>query len=249
MRFLLVGDSHGEKDLGKLRAPEVARLGLGEQDAIIHLGDLGAPWRKDSDDVLKWWQRLPMQVIICLGNHENYGWIARQPVLRRHGCLGHDLGGNLFAPLPGETATLGGRRFWFYPGGLSIDFFLREPGVDIFREELLINAQAEAIIADYFGCGVPDFLITHDGPREFVSGRLGFPLRMPSESYYTHMEETPGSRAHPAFMLDRIYASGRYRKWYFGHHHQDIASGGLRCLFRQMVLEDSVTGKNQIITP
>lgn len=249
MRFLFVGDTHGEKDLGKLRSPEVARLGLDGQDALIHLGDLGAPWRKDSDDVLLWWQGLPMQIIVCLGNHENYGWIARQPTVRRYGCLGHALGGNLFAPLPGETATLGGKRFWFYPGGLSIDFFLREPGVDVFPDELLMNAQAEAVIAGYFSREVPDYLISHDGPRKFVGDHFGFALRTPPESYYTHMQEALGSRAHPAFMLDRIYAAGRYKKWYFGHHHQDITSGGLSCLFRRMVLEDSVTGESRLITP
>jgi len=249
MRFLFVGDTHSHKDLDKLRSPKVSQLGLGRRDALIHLGDMGAPWRADWDQVLAWWQELPMKVIVCLGNHENYGWIMRQPLIRRFGCRGFDLGGNIFAPLPGETATLGGKRFWFYPGGLSIDFFWRQLGVDVFPEELLTKPRAEEIIADYFKHRTPDYLISHDGPRSFVEAQFGFSLRVPPESYYEHMKTAPHSRAHPAFMLDRIYAQGRYKKWFFGHHHQDVSVGGLSCLFHQMVLEDSLSGESRVILP
>lgn len=249
MRYLFVGDTHGDMDLGKIRGPEIAALHLTERDAIIHCGDLGAPWRRDMDDILRFWQGLPYKVLICLGNHENYGWITRQRVVRRYGCRGYDLGGRLFAPLAGETAALGGRRFWFYPGGFSIDFQLRRPGIDLFEEELLANSHSAGVMAGYFRRRVPDYVISHDGPRSFIQQQLGFPIRMPPEAYYAHTGQAKDSRAHPAFALDSIYASRRYKRWYFGHHHQDIAAEGLRCLYRRMALEDSRTGECRLIAP
>ncbi len=249
MRYLFVGDTHGPTDLGKLRSPEVAALKLGARDAIIHCGDFGAPWRQDMDEVLGFWRQVPAKVLICLGNHENYGWIMRQPVTRRYGCQGYDLGGKLFAPLPGQTATLGGRRFWFYPGGFSIDFFLRQTGVDLFGDELLTGEQAAAVMADYFRRQVPDYIISHDAPRSFILKHFGFPIRLPPDAYYAHTGERTGSRAHPAFTLDPIYLARRYNKWYFGHHHKDYEAENLRCLYRQMVLEDSLTGETRIISP
>ena len=249
MRFLFVGDTHGAVDLAKIRAGGLAALKLGSRDAIIHCGDFGAPWRRDMDEVLAFWQGLPQKVIICLGNHENYGWIRRQPVVRRFGCQGYSLGGNLFAPLPGETASLGGKRFWFYPGGFSIDFFLRQTGADLFGDELLPSGQAAQVMASYFRRRVPDYVISHDAPRSFVLKHFGFPIRMPPDSYFAHTGQEAGSRAHPAFMLDPIYLAGRYKTWYFGHHHKDYAAEGMRCLYQQMVLEDSLTGESRLIRP
>ena len=247
MLYLFVGDTHGENDLGKLRSPEVAGLRLTGRDAVIHCGDFGAPWGQDDDAALRWWRALPCKTLICLGNHENYGWINHQPVLRRYGCLGRDLGGRLFAPLPGETAQVGGRRFWFYPGGYSVDYFLRRPGQSLFEDELLPPAQAERILRDYARKPVPDYVVSHDGPRAFILKEFGFPILEPPAAYFAHTGQEPGSRAHPAFMLDRVYRSGRFRRWYFGHHHRDLEAGNVRCLWRQTLLEDSLTGERRVI--
>ncbi len=243
MRYLFVGDTHHDKDLDKLRRA-LASLGLSRQDAIIHCGDFGAPWAQDDDEVLRWWQALPYKKIICLGNHENYGWILRQPIVRRFGCRGWDMGGGLIAPLPGQVATIGGRSFWFYPGGLSIDYYFRRPGHNLFKEELLSLAEARAAVTNLGRRAPVDYVISHDGPREHVSSRFGFPIGPPRASYWELLEETPGSRLHPGIVLDEVYHRPQwYHRWYFGHHHRDDAVGKLRCLWEDMVLEDSKTGE------
>ncbi|HSK69885.1 MAG TPA: metallophosphoesterase, partial [Candidatus Limnocylindria bacterium] len=235
MKLLFIGDTHGEKDLGKLRSAWPA-LGLGRRDAVIHCGDFGAPWIHDTDATLAWWQALPAKKVVCLGNHENYGWIKRQPLRRRFGALGYDLGGGIFAPLAGQVAHIGGRSFWFYTGGLSIDFFLRTPGRNAFADELLPHADAERALANLARHAPVDYVVTHDGPRRHVEERFGFRIGLPPASYYQHFGEPPGSRAHPGYVLDNVLPN-QYHKWYFGHHHHDDAYGRLRCLYRVMVLE------------
>ncbi len=249
MRFLFIGDTHGGKDLDKVKRV-LPPLQLTRRDALIHCGDLGAPWVSDDDDTLRWWQSLPCKKIICLGNHENYGWITRQPVVRRFGCRGYDLGGGLFAPLPGQIARIGGRSFWFYPGGFSIDFFLRKAGHNLFMEELIPVHQAQAAFERLLRHGPVDYVVSHDGPRQHVMERFGFPLKPPPAFYWQHLGQPEDSRTHPAFLLDQVYQRPElYGKWYFGHHHRDDAAGKLRCLWQHMALEDSVTGHVQMIEP
>lgn len=243
MRFLFVGDTHSAADLEKLRQI-LPGLGLTRRDAIIHCGDFGAPWVSDNDETLTWWRALPLKKIICRGNHENYGWILKQPLVHRYNCSGRDLGGNLFVPLSGETAHMVGRSFWFYPGGYSIDYPFRTPGRTLFVEELLLNDQAEAIMAKRLKGPRVDYVISHDGPRAFILRNLGFPISPPRESYWAKLNIPSGSRAHPALLLDQLYdRQDLFGQWYFGHHHHDIAEGPLRCLWEQMVLENTLTGQ------
>lgn len=247
MRFLFLGDTHGPVDLDKLRQI-LPYIKLTPRDAIIHCGDFGAPWARDDDATLAWWRDLPIKKIICLGNHENYGWIMKQAIVRRYGCLGRDLGGGLFAPLPGETARIGGRSFWFYPGGYSIDFPFRTPGRDLFIEELLPSGHAEALIAKRLKGLRVDYIISHDGPREFIFRHFGFLIGPPRESYWAKLNIPSGSRSHPAILLDQLFGrQDLFGQWYFGHHHRDIAEGKLRCLWEQMILEDTLTGEIRLV--
>lgn len=189
-----------------------------------------------------------MKKIICLGNHENYAWIQRQPVITRFRCRGRDLGGGLFAPLPGQVAMIGGRSFWFCPGGHSIDYYFRRPGLDLFREELLSPVDAAAALRNLHRRAPVDYIISHDGPRSFITARFGFPIGPPREGYWRLLGEPAGSRVHPAFMLDEVYGEpALYHRWYFGHHHRDDGEGTLRCLWENMVLEDSLGGETRLL--
>lgn len=243
MKILFVGDTHGEKHLGKVRG-FLDRAGLSSSDALVHCGDIGVAWAGEEDAALRFWRGLPNKVLVCLGNHENYNWLAGRPLIRRYGALGYDLGGRVFAPLHGKTARLGGKTLWFYPGGFSVDYPFRLPGRSIHREELLERAAAEVALGRLLKRGHVDFLVSHDGPRSFVTAEFGFPISQPPASYWNHLGEEPGSRAHPGILLDEVYRGfSGYGKWYFGHHHRDVARGRLRCLWDTAVLEDTLSGE------
>lgn len=249
MRYLFVGDTHGTQDLDKLRSRAFMLLGMEKQDALIHCGDFGAPWQSQDDEALRFFRALSCKVIICLGNHENYDWIDHQSIVTRFQCRGYDLGGKLFAPLPGEMALLGGRSFWFYPGGYSLDYSLRKPGKTIFAREMLSLKESNAAITRFFRRGEVDYVISHDGPLSFVQEQFGFHVSKPPKAYYDHLELPRESRAHPAHALERVYQSGCFGRWYFGHHHRDAQQGNVRCLFHLMALEDSRNDRRLFIDP
>lgn len=248
MKLLFIGDTHNTLNLNKVDV-FLAQAGLTANDALIHCGDWGAAWNGAEDEALRYWRMLPMKVLVCLGNHENYGWIQAQPLIRRWGCLGYDLGGRVFAPLPGQILRMGGKRLWFYPGGLSIDFYLRTPQKNLFKEELLTPSDSEGALARLFSGKQVDFVVSHDGPRDWVMSRFGFPLKHPPESYYQHLKTENGSRVHPAFALNQVYARPHmYRKWYFGHHHKDAADDQIRCLWDLAALVDTKTGQETLLS-
>lgn len=237
MRYLFVGDTHGSIDLGKLQTTAFKELDLNWQDVLIQCGDFGAPWNAEDDEALSFWRALETNVVVCLGNHENYAWIRKQPIIKRYGAWGYQILPNVFAPLIGEIARIGNKRFWFYSGGYSVDFAYRKLGVSIFAEELENKEQSDKAIGRLLRSRGVDFVISHDGPRRFIVEHWGYPIQPPKPAYLMMMKRQASEAEHAGFALDQVYAfPKKWKYWFFGHHHKDYAFGNLRCLYRQMVL-------------
>lgn len=237
MRYLFVGDTHGSIDLDKLKSPAFQALALNRRDVLIHCGDFGAPWNAEEDEALTFWRELKVRVVVCLGNHENYAWILKKPIIKRYGAWGYEILPHVFAPLIGEIARIGGKRFWFYPGGYSVDFAYRKLGFTIFAEEMADRAVSKQAIARLLRSRGVDFVISHDGPRRFIVEHWGYPIQAPRAAYLLMMQRQEEQAEHAGFALDAVYAaSHRWKYWFFGHHHRDYAHENMRCLYRQMVL-------------
>ena len=238
MKYLIIGDTHGELDLDKV-TPEILAL-LSPQDAIIHCGDIGLAWLgQPNDPSTKFWRSLDQMVYICLGNHENYDWIKRQPIRTRGGARGYQLAPNLFAPLLGEILELGGKRFWFYPGGYSVDYLYRTPRRTIWKEEMPCIEASKRAIQKLKAQAPVDYVISHDGPRSFIVRRWNYPIEGPKPTYYSLLQIAEDSVIHPAFALDEVYHHPAWwRRWFFGHHHMDDDDQNIRPIFNDLILID-----------
>ena len=96
--------------------------------------------------------------------------------------------------------------------------------------------------------GFVDFVVTHDGPRSFIKKYFGYTINDTPDPYLEKTETVRGERVHPGFVLDELYETPElYDYWYFGHHHDDIKGGKLRCLMHDMVLWDLKSNQYQII--
>ena len=239
MRILIIGDTHGSIDIEKLNPQVVKELHLTKNDVIIHCGDIGVPWIWDSDDMLNYWSNLPCDIVVCLGNHENFNWIEKRPIVKKYGVYGYEMAPNMFAPKIGSIATIFNKSFWFYPGGYSIDFSYRELNSTIFKQELPLKHDSDEAIKRLFETGHVDVIISHDGPREFIMKNFGYPIGRISSSYLEKTEQKEGERVHPGFVLDEVYKHPElFDAWYFGHHHKDYIDRKIRCLMKNMVLWD-----------
>lgn len=248
MRILFVGDTHGGQDLGKIGPDVVERLALTSEDIIIQSGDMAVPWIESYDENLAYWASLPCQVIVCLGNHENYGWIKEQELVTRYGGQGYLLAENIFAPKIGEILEIEDRSFWFYPGAYSIDYVFRKLGRTLFKEELPLKEESQRVKKALRKRGHVDVIVSHDGPSKLIREVLGFPIGDVSDSYLEMTGQERGERVHPGLALNEIMEEEElYGHWYFGHHHRDFTKGKLTCLMKEMVLWDLETDKKEVI--
>lgn len=248
MRILFVGDTHSHKDLDKLNKERVKELNLSQNDVIVHCGDIGVPWTLENMEVLEYWRSLPCDVVINLGNHENYKWIESQPLITKYGAKGYQMGENMFAPLHGEIATIFNKTFWFFPGGYSIDYRFRILDKSIYRQELPTKEVAQQALTNLKENGPVDAIISHDGPREFIVSHFGYPIGDVSDDYLKKMNEQRGNRVHPAFFLDQIMEQPNlYTDWYFGHHHKDFQARNIRCLMHQIVIWDVLANTKEVV--
>ncbi len=240
MKVFIVGDTHHDLDLEKINRENLARLKISNDDILVHLGDIGVPYfGQENDAIYDYYRSLPFDIIVNLGNHENYPWILKQPIIEKYSAKGYRLAENIFAPLIGEIANISSTKLWFYPGGYSIDYFYRRWGESVFAEELPTKKASDAAIEKLINSGGVDVIISHDGPREFIVSQFGYPIQ-PQSRHYSDLSGSAETRVHPAFALDEIYLNhpDLYQRWYFGHHHKDYCHGKLCCLFNKIeVLE------------
>lgn len=233
MKLFFVGDTHNEIDLDKLNRENLNHLHITDQDILIHLGDIGVPlWNTTEDRAFTYFKSLPFEIIVCLGNHENYAWIKKQPIVTKYSALGYQLAENMFAPLLGEIVKINDTSLWFYPGGYSIDYYDRIWNQSIFVEELPTLEDSQKAIERLIDHEGVDIIVSHDGPREFIWTQFGYPIA-PQTQRYTELSESKEVRVHPAFQLDQIYKNEQklYKQWYFGHHHLDYCYKNVCCVF------------------
>lgn len=235
MKYLLIGDTHGSIDLAKVTTHILSHLS--PEDAIIHCGDFGVSWLGQEDESYAFWRGLDQMVYICLGNHENYDWILKKPIVYRNGGLGYLLGENLFAPLRGEILTIGDKRFWFYSGGYSVDFLYRTPGKTIWKDELATRQESDRAVRNLSYHGPVDYVISHDGPRAFIMKHWGYPIGGPKPAYYAMLGVLEEDIIHAGFALDEVYHQPElWQRWFFGHHHRDGDVERLRPIYRDIIL-------------
>jgi hypothetical protein len=209
-RVLLAGDWHGNRDWAAACFEIAAGQGC---PVILQLGDFGL-WPGREDEWLDHLQARAEATGVGLawidGNHENHDALDRW----RAGAGGR--GGDGLVPMRPDVrwAPRGARwewgtvRFGALGGAVSIDRFLRRPGVNWWPQEATAEADA-----DRLGDGPLDVLVTHAAPGAVTFPSLGppRPLRLPASI----LDDCREVRR----VLDVAVARTDPRLVVFGHHH------------------------------
>lgn len=220
-RVLLVGDLHGNIDAGLRAVQRAAELGA---DLIVQVGDFGF-WPDRGTQYEGSWQRTfegrvtkacmgaGISLIWIPGNHENWEELDRRRAeegLDELGLWEHTAA--LWEAHPGVELLIGGQRWLFVGGAVSVDRHWRTPGVSWFAQERITDEFGATIAA---GQRDVDVIVAHDAPSgvpflyELNAGDRGWPADLIAES-----------DAHQQLMrriLEARLAPGGL--WVHGHHH------------------------------
>ena len=223
----ITGDTHGrfEKFMRKT-------LILTENDSVIICGDFGGVWDGSETErrVISWLAKLPCTILFVDGNHENYDMLNALPTEEWHGGKIHRIAPNVIHLMRGQVFEIEGKRFFTFGGASSHDISdgILEPDdpdferkeahlwwmnalyrvnhVSWWKEELPSDEEMEEGIRNLEKVGNSvDVILTHCAPTS-VQDIFG-------ESFYERDRLTD--------YLEKIKNTVDFKKWFFGHYHND----------------------------
>lgn len=225
--IFITGDTHGgyPRDCTKFDRFDDSKLS--KDDFLIIAGDFGFIWESVSDYKEKKWLKYfdTFKCTVCFidGNHENFTRLNSYEICDFNGGKAHKISKNIYHLMRGEIFTLNERKIFTMGGALSIDKDYRTPGISWWEEEQIsendmLNAWENLAKFDFS----VDLVITHTAPNHLLSDIMEFNL----SQFYDEAN----------LQLEKIYAKINFKKWYFGHFHDDmIVNSRFRCVFHDIV--------------
>jgi predicted phosphodiesterase len=232
----ITGDCHADfRKLNLNNFPE--QKSLTKDDFVVICGDFGLVWNAGGENDferywLKWFEDRTFTVLFIDGNHENFDRLSGYPEKEWHGGRVHVIRPSVMHLMRGQIFELDGKRLFTFGGAQShdIDGGILDPNDDNFKKRKkqldkdwtsyrIRNVswwEAELPTADEmnegisnlsrYGMGV-DYMITHCAPSSIQKM-----FDTDSHLYRPDIETD---------YLDSLKTGCDFKRWYFGHYHQD----------------------------
>lgn len=192
-----------------------------ENDYLIICGDFGFIFADDAEDkeLLDMLEKKSYNILFVDGNHENFNALFEYPLEEWNGGKIHRIRKNIIHLMRGQCFTIEGKKFFTMGGAYSIDRFMRQKNISYWDAEMPNDDEyreaSETILKSNKRF---DYIITHTAPRMIIK-YLG---------YYPdfHDMELTG-------YLEWVACSCDFKKWFFGHFHEDetLLDGRFRALY------------------
>ena len=213
MSIYLTGDTHG--DIERFRSHK----GFDKGDSVIILGDFGVIWHSLANVYAQAFTDRPKLeelghygCTFCFidGNHENFARLAELPDAPLFGGTAGQASEHVFHLRRGQVYEIEGKSFFCMGGALSIDRATRVEGVSWWREENITYAEMQHGLDNLAKRGNKvDYVLTHTPPERILRRLLDV------DSGHAKLKD-PNAR-----LLDEIYETVKFKKWFFGHMHFD----------------------------
>lgn len=196
------------------------------------MGDFGACWDGGKQDkyIQEWHENKNYTTLSVAGNHENYDILLSLPIVEKWGGMVYQVTPHVFYTITGEVYNIAGYRCLAINGADSHDMEIRKAGVNWWADERISH---EAIVKAKFK------LYEYDNKIDFLFAHTG-------GSYNTIMI-SPNFKPSPSDReLDEILRVAEFRRFYFGHYHQDRwLREDCHCLYNSVY--EIIEGKERII--
>lgn len=212
------GDTHGELScFTDEKMPGQSAWTAG--DKLIITGDFGFVFRGEKANLpernnLDALARKPYEILFVDGNHENFDILETYPEEIRYGAPVRRIRPNIFWLQRGYVYTIEDKTFFAMGGGYSLDKARRMDYQQISGEKVWFEQEMPSP-AEYRRATeslreqnmAVDYILTHTAPRLIIPQIIG---RTPDP----HEAELNG-------FLEWIYYEVTFKKWFFGHLHED----------------------------
>ncbi len=213
------GDTHGEES----QFTEAAMPGESlwtQEDVLLIAGDFGGVfWGEDHYEpekaTLDALAQKPYQILFVDGNHEGFPYLMTYREELRFGAPVRKIRENIFWLQRGYIYDIQGKTFFVMGGAHSTDKAFRLQYYAVcgekiwFEEELPTAEEYRRAIANLKDRQMQvDYILTHTAPRTIIPRVIH---TMPDMA-----------DAELTGFLDWVYHEVRFKKWYFGHFHEDL---------------------------
>ena len=215
----ITGDPHGEISRFSLEfMPE--QVAWSSEDKIIFAGDFGYVFLGEKSSLseksnLDMLSQKSFEILFVDGNHEGFDHLLEYPEIIRYGAPVRRIRDNIFWLQRGYVYNIEGKRVFVMGGAYSVDKAVRMKYREIcgqkiwFDQELPCAEEYRRAIDNLKACNMEvDYVITHTAPTSVIHRLLGQRPDM-------HDAELTG-------FLDWVYHEVNFKKWFFGHFHEDV---------------------------
>lgn len=215
--IIVTGDLHIPIDVSKLNTkhfPEQKELT--KEDFVVITGDFGGIWDLRPSDAEKYWlnwlDKKNFTTLFVDGNHENFERLNQFPVEDFHGGKAQKISDSVWHLMRGEVYQLEEMSVFALGGASSHDKAYRKEGISWWAEELPSVEELEYATQNLEKHGNKvDLIITHCAPTHMQN----LLIQNRSGDY-----QPKGDRLTQYF--EWVYENIQYKKWLFGHYHQDV---------------------------
>lgn len=225
--ILVAGDTHGDIDYRKLDNHKVRSQFGRLPDYLIVAGDFGVPWSNNEEDptdlfMKKWYEDKPYEIIVVLGNHDNYSRIEKMPQEVYHGARVKRYTSNIVFVEKNQILELENKIIYCFGGADSIDKEYRTLNESWWPQEQSTYAdflEMKNFIFRSYNISV-DYVITHTAP-EHVVAEMGREDRLNDST---------------SKLLTYVDLHLKFKHWYFGHMHEDVTiKDKYTCLYEILI--------------
>jgi predicted phosphodiesterase len=203
----LTGDTHAHIDIKNKDFSQ-----LKEKDYLVILGDFGFLFQLQESKEEKWWldwlNNKPWVTLFVDGNHENFNRLDRLDRIDKFSSVVGVVRLSIFHLLRGHIYNIEGNKIFTFGGAKSIDQNSRVAGLSWWAREQA-NYQEQKFGLDNLEkhSNTVDYIFTHTAPSSIVQ-RMDNLLEKYKENTTTKY-------------LEHIKNNIKFKKWYFGHFHDD----------------------------
>ena len=229
----LTGDTHGDLSINKLSKRKTSK----EIDNLIILGDFGLLWSDIETNNEKYWldwlSEKPYDIIITLGNHENYNRIEKLPIIIRYNNPVYKVRENIFMLHTGYVYTIENKTFFNFNGATSIDKSRRVLNKSYWTQEIPSEKEFQRAIKTIETYKKVDYVLSHTIPTNIIQ-------HLEDKEYIV----SASMNDKVSNMLSIIDTQLEYKQWFAGHFHIDYTykEKKVTILFDEIIpLDNSVT--------